>query len=357
MNREALVALTGGRVLSPLADGEFTVLSQVTVVLDGERIASVGPGAPPPGAVAIDVSGLTLLPGMVDLHTHVPTPSAMALYVQQGITGARFAGTTLGVVAALRERVASGEIPGPRIFSCGPLLDEPTAAWPDVSLEVSDRAAARAAAERVIDAEADALILAQRIRPDTLSAIVDVAHERGAPVTGQVWASSVREAVAGGMDGVENTARLPENPALEPGWIEGYRSIGHRLARLVWLWRTAPQEPIDEVVALMADRQTDWAHGAVLVRVLGRVDRRVAGGAARLLAAPRSGPGRDCRRARARPRAGAPRTATTRGPRSSGCSRRSRNTRAMAGGWAWGPTPTRAGCSTISSWICCARPV
>jgi hypothetical protein len=189
----------------------------------------------------------------------VPTPSAITLYVQQGITSARFAGTALGVIAALRARVASGEIPGPRIFSCGPLLDEPTAAWPESSLEVSGRAAARAAVARVIDAEADALILAQRIRPETLSAIVEAAHERGTPVTGQVWASSVREAVAAGMDGVENTARLPENPALEAGWVEGYRSIGHRLARLVWLWRTAPQEPLDEVVELMVDRQTDWA--------------------------------------------------------------------------------------------------
>src|SRR4051812_22503400 len=201
MNREPSVALIGGRVLTPTAAGDFSSSFPATVVLDGQRIARVGPGEPPPGADVVDVSGLTLLPGLMDLHTHVPTPSAMALYVQQGITSVRFAGTALGVVAALRERVASGEIPGPRIFSCGPLLDEPTAAWPESSLEVSDRAAARAAAERVIDAEADALILAQRIRPDTLSAIVAAAHERGTPVTGQVWASSVREAVAAGMDG------------------------------------------------------------------------------------------------------------------------------------------------------------
>jgi imidazolonepropionase-like amidohydrolase len=259
MNREPSVALVGGRVLTPTTAGDFSSSFPATVVLDGQRIAHVGPGEPPSGAAVVDVSGLTLLPGLVDLHTHVPTPSAMALYVQQGITAVRFAGTALGVVAGLRARVASGELPGPRIFSCGPLLDEPPAAWPDVSLEVSGPPATRAAVERVLDAEADALILAQRVRPETLAAIVQVADERGVPVTGQTWTTSVREAVLRGMHGVENTARLPEDPAADGAWVQGYRSIGHRLARLAWLWRTAPAEPLDEVLALMVERQTDWA--------------------------------------------------------------------------------------------------
>jgi len=256
---EASVALVGGRVLTPTAAGELTSPFPATVVLEGQRIARVGPGEPPAGAAVVDVSGLTLLPGLVDLHTHVPTPAAMALYLQQGITSVRFAGTALGVAGGLRARLANGEGPGPRIFSCGPLLDEPPAAWPDSSLEVDGPAAAREAAARLLDAEADALILAQRVRPETLAAVVAVADERGVAVTGQTWTTSVREAVRRGMHGVENTARLPEAPTADAAWVAGYRSIGHRLARLAWLWRTAPQEPLDEVLALMVERQTDWA--------------------------------------------------------------------------------------------------
>src|SRR5262249_25771856 len=154
------------------------------------------------------------------------------LYVRQGITSVRFAGSALGAVPAIRRAIESGQVPGPRIFSCGPLLDEPPAAWGPSSVEVTEPDEARATVARLIDAEANALIVAQRLRPSTLRAIVEVAHERGVPVTGQTWTTTVREAVLAGMDGVENTARLPEDPSLPADWIEGYTSVGHRLARL-----------------------------------------------------------------------------------------------------------------------------
>jgi imidazolonepropionase-like amidohydrolase len=159
----------------------------------------------------------------------------------------------------LRQRVAAGDLSGPRIFSCGPILDEAPAAWPSVSAEVSAPAEAESVVARLAEAEADAFIVAQRVRPATLRAITAAAHARGLPVCGQTWATTVREAIEAGMDGVENTARLPEDERLGADWRDGYTSIGDRLARLVHLWATAPQPPIDEVVALMADAGTDWA--------------------------------------------------------------------------------------------------
>ncbi|HYU17398.1 MAG TPA: amidohydrolase family protein [Chloroflexota bacterium] len=250
------LALVGGLVLADPGTGQIL---PANVLIAGERIVAVRPDAPPPGARVIDARGLTVLPGLIDLHTHPPTPRAMALYAQHGVTSVRFAGTPLGVAARLRERVSSGVVPGPRIFSCGPILDEPPAAWADSSVEVKDRDEARLAALRSIEVEADALLVAQRIRPPTLAAIVETAHVRGVAVTGQTWTTSVREAVLAGMDGVENTARLPEDPSLGPDWVEAYTSIGNRLARLVKLWRSAPQGPIDELLGLMAERGTDWA--------------------------------------------------------------------------------------------------
>jgi hypothetical protein len=250
------LAIVGGRVLVG-GPGGFGADDgrESTILVAGDRILRVGGAPPPPDARILDAQGLTVLPGLVEMHTHVPTPVAMAVFVGQGVTSVRFAGTPLGVVAGLRRRVAAGDIAGPRIFSCGPILDEAPAAWPSVSAEVSEPAEAAIVIARLADAEADAFIVAQRVRPAMLRAITAAAHARGLPVCGQTWATTVREAIEAGMDGVENTARLPE----APDWSEGYTSIGNRLARLVHLWATAPQAPIDEVVALMARAGTDWA--------------------------------------------------------------------------------------------------
>ena len=247
------IALVGGRIF----DG--SELRPATVLIEDERIRRVDGGPPPAGARVLDVTGLTVLPGLIDVHTHPTSPAAMATYVRAGVTGVRFAGTPLGAAADLRRRVASGALPGPRIFSCGPILDEPPAAWPESTRPISGPDEARHVARHAIDVEADALLVAQRVRPSTLARIAEAAHERGVPLTGQTWTTSVRQAVQAGMDGVENTARLPEDPRLDADWVEGYTSIGHRLARLVSLWRTAPQEPIDEVLDLMLERRIDWA--------------------------------------------------------------------------------------------------
>src|SRR5215207_3955542 len=124
------LAITGGRVLSGGSAGFAADAARLaTVIVADGRIVACNGEPPPVGAQTIDAMGLTVLPGLIELHTHVPSPLAMALYVQQGITSIRFAGSTLGVVPRLRQAVASGQFPGPRIFSCGPLLDEPPAAW------------------------------------------------------------------------------------------------------------------------------------------------------------------------------------------------------------------------------------
>jgi hypothetical protein len=328
----ARLALVGGRVLG------LDRTQIANVVIQGERIASVGQGPPPGDARVVDVAGLTVLPGLIELHTHPPTAPAMALFVRQGITSVRFAGTPLGAAAGLRGRVVSGELPGPRIFSCGPILDEAPAAWAETSIELDGPGAAPGVVAHVVDAEADALIVAQRMRPATLAAVVEAAHERGVPVTGQNWTTSVREAVEAGIDGIENTARLPEHPDRGPEWVEAYRSIGHRLARLVELWRAAPQGRIDEVVALMAERGVDWApgHWPDWPATRNRLPR----------SRRRSTPSAPARR-----RAGPTPTATTPAPPSSGSSRRWPPITGSAATSPSGRTRTPEGCSITSSWI------
>lgn len=58
-------ALTGGHAVTPAG-----IVREATIGLDGGRIASVGRAAPGPGAEVVDLDGLIVLPGFIDLHIH-----------------------------------------------------------------------------------------------------------------------------------------------------------------------------------------------------------------------------------------------------------------------------------------------
>jgi imidazolonepropionase-like amidohydrolase len=111
-------------------------LARTRVVVEGERIASVG-GARPPDAEPLDATGLTVLPGLIDLHTHlgilsIGDPEAMPaavtaahlfrnaeLCLNSGHTTAREVG---GADGGLRQAIDAGLLAGPRLFPSGPAL-------------------------------------------------------------------------------------------------------------------------------------------------------------------------------------------------------------------------------------------
>jgi imidazolonepropionase-like amidohydrolase len=126
-----------------LFDGTGAVLSPATVIVEGKRIAAVGRSLPvPEGARVIELGDATLTPGLIDLHTHLTdrfgvhweeallttTPPEAALWgarnardtLMAGFTTCRDMGPTWPYVdVELRDAIAAGAVPGPRLLVAG----------------------------------------------------------------------------------------------------------------------------------------------------------------------------------------------------------------------------------------------
>lgn len=125
------VALSGGRLVT--MDGD-EVIEDGTIVVERNRIVAVGPRASvavPDGAHVIDVSGHTVLPGIVDAHAHGihfgtgPMPQRNWAYyanLAYGVTTNHDPSANTGTVFSQSERVRAGRTVGPRIFSTGRIL-------------------------------------------------------------------------------------------------------------------------------------------------------------------------------------------------------------------------------------------
>lgn len=114
------------------------VIEHQTVLVRGDRILDVGPARSttiPAGARRIDGRGLFLMPGLAEMHAHIPGPNApqqliddiLYLYVANGIT------TIRGMLGApnqleLRRRAARNEIVAPNMVLAGPSLNQNTTA-------------------------------------------------------------------------------------------------------------------------------------------------------------------------------------------------------------------------------------
>jgi imidazolonepropionase-like amidohydrolase len=141
----ALAGTTVIRAGAVLADAASEPSGPATITVIDGRIASVVPGSPPApeGAQVVDLSGKTVLPGLIDLHVHltgdpggdyrdeavepdewgvVMGAKNALITLRAGFTTVREAGSAQYTGFALRRGTAEWKIPGPRIVAAGPAL-------------------------------------------------------------------------------------------------------------------------------------------------------------------------------------------------------------------------------------------
>ena len=127
-----LINGTGG----PAINDSMVLIEDGRIVYAGPRSACFDDDA----AVRVGLAGKTLIPGLIEAHTHACFDADMLAYVKNGITTIRFAGLDQGEVVNLRERVEQGALIGPRILSCGPMIDLPPVAYPEWTVPVETAA-------------------------------------------------------------------------------------------------------------------------------------------------------------------------------------------------------------------------
>ena len=236
------LALSGGRVI----DGyEGKPIEDAVVLIAGDRIAAVGPRSQivvPPGTLTIDTRGMSVLPGLADMHIHLMIvghgdyehwdktyrsrfraeimPAAAKQLLVSGVTFARELGAPLEDILGVKRRIESGEIPGPRLFVTGPFIQHKP--YSDYEKEfrwgVTGAADARAKVQKVVDAGVDLvkLIDQDQMTEEEVKAVVETAHKTGRQVVAHAHREEeIRIGLKYGVDSFEHTGL-----ATEPGYPE-----------------------------------------------------------------------------------------------------------------------------------------
>jgi imidazolonepropionase-like amidohydrolase len=211
----AVLALSHVRVID--GTGAPARENQTVIVRDG-RIAAVGDASSaqvPAGAQVLDLTGKSVLPGLVMVHEHLyyPTGPGMyanlsesfsRLYLAGGVTSMRTGGNMNGYGEInVKKAIDRGERPGPWIDATAPYLEGPGLGLAQVH-ELADAADARRLIDFWHDAGATSLKAYMHITRDMLRAALEEGHKLGMKLTGHLCSVTYREAAELGIDNLEH---------------------------------------------------------------------------------------------------------------------------------------------------------
>jgi len=198
-----------------------------TVVIENGAIKEIGPAAStkiPEGSRSLDLSGHSVIPGMVGMHDHMfyPSPSGSGpvpgappiygemgfsfprLYLAGGVTTIRTAGSLEPYAdLAIKKLIDTGKQPGPKMFITGPYLEGVGSFGPQLH-ELSGPEEATRLVNYWIDTGATSFKAYMHITRAELGAAIRAAHARGIKVTGHLCSVGFTEAADLGIDDLEH---------------------------------------------------------------------------------------------------------------------------------------------------------
>jgi imidazolonepropionase-like amidohydrolase len=209
-----VVALTHARVVD--GTGAPPRDDQTIVIRDGAiaDLGDAGAVTPPPGAALVDLTGKSVLPGLVMMHEHLYYTtgpgvygqlgiSFSRLYLAGGVTTMRTAGNVNGIMdVAVSRRIAAGEMAGPAIDATAPYVNGPNTFLQMHAITNTDEA--RRHVRFWADQGATSLKAYMQVSRAVLKAAIDEGHRRGMKTTGHLCSVTFGEAADLGIDNLEH---------------------------------------------------------------------------------------------------------------------------------------------------------
>ncbi len=233
-------ALVGGTLIDGFGG---TPIQNSIIIIEGKKIREIGQVGRltiPEGAEIISTEGMSVLPGLWDMHVHlminghsnytywdstyidifesVIMPSSAHQLLMAGVTSARDLGAPLEASINVRDKINRGELPGPTLYVSGPFIQK--APYPNTEefrWGVNGVQDARNKVKILVDAGVDVikLIDQDQMTFEEAKAVVDEAHKYGKPVIAHSHRpEEIRIGLKIGVDCFEHTglSSAPEYP-------------------------------------------------------------------------------------------------------------------------------------------------
>jgi imidazolonepropionase-like amidohydrolase len=224
--RDGNLALVGGTLID--GRGGQPIRNSVVLIRDKriEAVGTVETTRVPDGYQRISTEGMSVLPGLWDMHTHLQysahtdltawnkrylprmeseiMPAIAEQLLMAGVTSARDMMAPLDPILRVRDRIAKDEIPGPTMYVAGALLEHsPPAGFDSFRWGVSGIADAKAKVDRLADKGVNIIkmLCVEQMTADEARAIVEQAHARGLMVAAHGRDDGeIRRCLAAGVD-------------------------------------------------------------------------------------------------------------------------------------------------------------
>jgi imidazolonepropionase-like amidohydrolase len=231
---DRVLVLRGGRIF----DGTGAAAREGTLVIERNKILQILPASStawPKNAEVVDVAGKTILPGLIDLHTHLTYPltegdalhapseadatlravEKLRYFLESGITSVRDVGSQGDVTFRLKEWVRDNRLAGPRVFPAGQFITaegghstentpDEWIRWMGATRIASGPDDWRLAVREQFHRGADVIKLGSHFSLEEIKAAVEEAHELGLKVTVDAETFYIERAVEAGVDTVEH---------------------------------------------------------------------------------------------------------------------------------------------------------